>query len=72
MARRLKLAQKRGPQSMSPELELSVLVRNGLGLDVPSDKIKAFVRGNFVMLSVLAHEIHAAELRETGGIEVGV
>lgn len=72
MARRLKLAQKRGKQAMSPELELSVLVRNSLGIDVAPEKIKTFVRNQFMILSVLAHEIHAAEIAENNGFELNL
>lgn len=71
MARRLKLAQKRGPQALTPELEMSALVRSHLGIEITPDRIKKFVRDQFVLLSILAHEIHAAELRETSGIELG-
>lgn len=70
MARRLKLAQKRGPQSMTPELELSVLVRSHLGIEITPEKIKHFVRFNFTLLSILAHEIHAAEVAENNGVEL--
>lgn len=60
MARKLKLAQRRGPQTITPAAEIAMYIKRDTGLVISPEVIRDFVAGRFVTLSVLAHEIHAA------------
>jgi len=39
-------------------MELSILIKKDTGVDFPPAKLIEFIRLNFVLGSVLAHEIH--------------
>ena len=43
------------------EIELAALVKSRLGIDIEPAKLRQFVCDKFVILSILCHEIHAAE-----------
>jgi hypothetical protein len=61
MARKISAIHKRTISSGQSEMELAALVRSHLGVDVPAGKLRKFVADNFTLLSILAHEIHAAD-----------
>lgn len=51
-------------------MELAALVRSHLGVDVPAGKLRKFVADQFTLLSILAHEIHAADDAANGVIRL--
>lgn len=52
--------RRKGVKAGQSEMELSVLVRGRLGIDVAPDQLRKFVCDQFTSLSILCHEIHEA------------
>ena len=61
MARKISAINKRNLPVDKSEQELSMEVKKHLGLDVDARRLAQFIRDRFHILSILAHEIHAAE-----------
>ncbi len=61
MARKISAIHKRNLPVDKSELELATEVKNHLGLTVDARRLARFIRDRFHILSILAHEIHAAE-----------
>lgn len=66
MVRKISAINKRNLPVDRVELELAMEVRTRLGVDVDPRKLAKFVRDRFHILSILAHEIHAAEAPNVG------
>lgn len=62
MARKISAVHRRkGLVLGQSEHELSRLIERKLGFDVDARKLRDFIRSEFVLISILAHEIHAQE-----------
>lgn len=62
MARRISAVHRRkGLVAGQSEHELARLIEQKMGIDVDPRKLRDFIRAQFVLLSILAHEIHAQE-----------
>lgn len=63
MARKISAVNRRqGLVNGQSETELAALIRQKLQINIDPRVLRDFVRSNFVLLSVLTHEIHGAEL----------
>ena len=59
MAKRQPIVHRRtGTKAETSAMELSILIKKDTGVDFPPAKLIEFIRLNFVLGSVLAHEIH--------------
>ena len=56
----------RRKNSGKSELELSVLIRDRLGITIEPTRLRQFICDRFVILSILCHEIHEAQERNDG------
>lgn len=64
MAKRQAMIHRRAPQGHDKvTMELHVLVKKELGVDIEPVKLRSFVCDRFHLLSVIAHELHEAEER---------
>lgn len=70
MARKISAVNKRQSSAGQAETELSALVRSHLGVIVTPGDIRKFVAHNFTLLSILAHEIHAADDASKGVVRL--
>lgn len=70
MARKISAVHKRTTGVGQSEMELAALVQKKLGISVPARTLRKFVADNFQILSILAHEIHAADDVATGTIRL--
>lgn len=62
MARRISAIHRRkGLVLGQSENELARLIEDKLKIDVDPRVLRDFIRGQFVLISILAHEIHAQE-----------
>jgi len=61
VARRQHVVDRRKAKIGQSEIELSVLVKKHLGIDIEPIKLRKFVCDKFTILSILCHEIHSAE-----------
>lgn len=70
VARKISAVHKRVTGAGQSEMELAALVQKKLGIAVPARTLRNFVADNFQILSILAHEIHAADDAAKGTIRL--
>jgi hypothetical protein len=70
MARKISAVHKRKTGVGQSEMELAALVQKRLGITVPARTLRQFVADNFQILSILAHEIHAADDAANGVVRL--
>lgn len=64
MAKRKAIVHRRALQSHEKvAMELHVLVKKELGVDIESVRLRSFVCNHFHLLSAIVHELHEAEER---------
>lgn len=58
MARRLPISRKRPAGGPPAAVEIALLIKRDLGIEIEPKKIADFIIGRFWTLSTLAHELH--------------